>query len=89
MSVVSLAILLVSVVCAEDQEDVVVVVLLDTAGAPVMDEGVTVHVEDPLAVVVYLPGAAATAGHLIVGEMRSLMPMGMDLGSVAGAGAKS
>lgn len=38
--------------------------------------GVTVHVEDPLAVVVCLPGAAATVGRLIMDEMRSLMRMG-------------
>lgn len=91
MSVVSLVILLVSVVYVLEEEEEGegdAAVVLDTGGALVMVEGVTVHVLDLQDVAVPPLVAAVTAGLLLrtVPVKRWLMPMEMVPESDAAAG---
>ncbi|KAA8525757.1 hypothetical protein F0562_007613 [Nyssa sinensis] len=89
MSAVSLVILPVNAVFVLALEDVVVVALLDIAGALVMVEGVTVHVGDPPNVAAcHLVVAAIASRHRIVDARSCHMPTEMVSGNDAGAGAE-
>ncbi|GKV03051.1 hypothetical protein SLEP1_g15419 [Rubroshorea leprosula] len=88
MSVVSQVILLVSAACEVVQENAAVGAL-DIAAVQVMDEGVTVLVDDLQDAAVPLLVDAASVGLLhTVGVKSCLLPMEMVSGIVAEAGAE-